>query len=93
MGGQTEFPKLSLSVQPKKGNLIVWCNGNTVNGQLDPNVIHCGKPIIEGEKFCCNFWLSFQKSSSKRTKSQMDIATQTEIDRAFLQNEVDSKRR
>jgi prolyl 4-hydroxylase len=55
-GGETFFPKIGLSVTPKKGSAIYfqYCNAA---GQLDPLAYHGGKPIIAGEKWIMTKWM------------------------------------
>lgn len=55
-GGSTFFPTLNLSVIPKKGGAAYfeYCNDA---GQLDPESIHAGSPVISGEKWIATKWM------------------------------------
>ncbi|WMD22503.1 2OG-Fe(II) oxygenase [Achromobacter seleniivolatilans] len=55
-GGQTTFPKLGISVAPKKGNGLFFSYMNE-QGDLDDRSFHSGHPVIEGEKWICTKWL------------------------------------
>jgi prolyl 4-hydroxylase len=51
-GGHTEFPRAHISIMPRKGRAIFWNNcmpGSDV--QPNPNTVHAGRPILEGEKY------------------------------------------
>lgn len=55
-GGGTNFPKLPLEVQARKGSLLLFHNcvlGSTVR---HPKSLHGGMPVHEGEKWACNLW-------------------------------------
>tara|TARA_Y200000002_G_C22667203_1_gene658485 strand:- start:757 stop:1464 length:708 start_codon:yes stop_codon:yes gene_type:complete len=54
-GGETTFPKIPLTFKPKKGMAIIWNNLND-NGIGNDNTLHCGKPIIKGNKFIITKW-------------------------------------
>jgi prolyl 4-hydroxylase len=55
-GGNTYFPKLKLSIQPKKGRILVFenCIKNTNN--VHPLTQHTGTPVLQGEKYAFNLW-------------------------------------
>lgn len=55
-GGETEFPKLNLKINPEVGKLIVWKNMNE-DGTLNRDSIHAGLPVIEGEKWIAVVWV------------------------------------
>lgn len=63
-GGETTFPKLNTTVEPKQGTMLVWLNGKLSDGSIDDQVVHAGKPVETNEKFCCNFWISFKPVGS-----------------------------
>jgi len=56
VGGHTEFPKKKISVKPKKGSAILWYNA-FLNGTLDRNSEHGGRPVMEGEKYVAVQWM------------------------------------
>jgi prolyl 4-hydroxylase len=54
-GGATVFPKLNLSVQPVKGNVLVFDNCNTT-GEYYPESLHSGSAVEQGEKWLLSCW-------------------------------------
>ncbi|MBV1900202.1 MAG: 2OG-Fe(II) oxygenase, partial [Kordiimonadaceae bacterium] len=54
-GGQTKFPLLDQSIQPKRGTAIIW-NSLRPDGSLNPLSLHQGMPIIKGEKTIITKW-------------------------------------
>lgn len=55
-GGATIFPNLNLNIYPKKGAALYFSYFNSF-GQVDPNTLHGGTPVIEGEKWIATKWL------------------------------------
>ncbi len=58
-GGETVFPKLNLSVHPKKG-MAVYFEYFYQNQELNENTIHAGAPVIKGEKWVATQWMRKQ---------------------------------
>ena len=65
-GGQTEFPKLNLSITPKIGTAIVWSNvrprqdpKDLKRYEPDPATVHCGLPLHKKglQKLGMNIWV------------------------------------
>ena len=65
-GGQTEFPKLNLSITPKIGTAIMWSNVRPRDDpkdmkryEPDPNTIHLGSPLKKKgiHKLGMNIWV------------------------------------
>jgi len=59
-GGETGFPKLSINIPPKKGDVVVFHN-TLVNDaatypKRNPRSLHGGMPVIKGEKWMVNLW-------------------------------------
>ena len=54
--GETMFPEIGLSVTPKKGSAVYfeYCNSK---GQVDPLSLHCGVPVVAGEKWIATKWM------------------------------------
>ncbi|GGX78099.1 2-oxoglutarate-dependent dioxygenase [Massilia dura] len=54
--GDTVFPKLALSIVPKKGSAVYfeYVNGD---GQLDEASLHGGAPVERGEKWVATKWV------------------------------------
>lgn len=55
-GGATVFPKLGLTVGPKKGAAVYfeYCDSR---GQVDPMTLHGGLPVLKGEKWIATKWM------------------------------------
>jgi prolyl 4-hydroxylase len=57
-GGETTFPALGLSVQPKRGRALLW--PSVLNEDVlknDGRTLHEAKPVIRGRKFAANTWI------------------------------------
>lgn len=59
-GGETLFPKLGLSVSPKKGSAIYFHYGNS-KGQTDRLSSHSSTPVLTGEKWVATKWIRQRK--------------------------------
>lgn len=53
--GQTMFPKLNVGVQPRCGTSVFF--NNITNGKINELSLHCGNPVIEGQKFILTQWV------------------------------------
>ncbi|MCF6777882.1 2OG-Fe(II) oxygenase [Thiotrichales bacterium 19X7-9] len=62
-GGHTDFPKLGISIKPKKGQAAIW-NNLKEDGNVNPNTAHWGKPILQGQKFIITKWFRTHSSLS-----------------------------
>jgi prolyl 4-hydroxylase len=58
-GGETQFPKLKLTVKPQIGKLIVW--DNVSEGKENPNSVHAGLPVTKGTKYIMIVWIRENK--------------------------------
>lgn len=56
MGGETVFPKVGLSIVPKKGTALYFHYGNS-KGQVDRMSLHSSVPVIQGEKWVATKWI------------------------------------
>jgi prolyl 4-hydroxylase len=70
-GGYTAFPKLGLEVVPRGGDALVWSNTLPQNSEVDPDMVHMGKPPSAEavEKYAVNVWfgkVSFEKRILER---------------------------
>lgn len=54
-GGATDFPRLSLSIVPEPGLLVVWNNMDR-RGRPSPALLHAGLPVEAGEKYVITQW-------------------------------------
>lgn len=59
-GGETYFPKLNLSVIPKKG-MAVYFEYFYTDQNLNELTLHGGAPVIAGEKWVATQWMRKQK--------------------------------
>ena len=55
-GGETIFPKIGLSVIPRRGHAVYFSYCNSRN-QADPLTLHGGAPVRRGEKWIATKWL------------------------------------
>lgn len=72
-GGGTSFPNLDMEIQAKRGRMLLFHNCVTGSTQRHPDSLHGGMPVLEGEKWACNFWfreLEFQDSGSVPTHDE-----------------------
>jgi prolyl 4-hydroxylase len=69
-GGGTHFPKLNLTVTPKKGRAVLWPSvlnddPNTVDARTD----HGGMPVHSGVKYGANGWIHQRDFKTPNSKS------------------------
>ena len=55
-GGQTDFPRLNIRVEPVKSKVIIWDNIKE-DGSLDYDTIHSGLPVTSGTKYIATIWI------------------------------------
>ncbi|WP_420828144.1 2OG-Fe(II) oxygenase [Cytobacillus citreus] len=55
-GGETIFPKIGLSIVPKKGTALYFHYGNN-KGQVDRLSLHSSVPVTKGEKWVSTKWI------------------------------------
>ncbi len=55
-GGETEFPVAGITVAPVPGRAIVFDNLHA-DGRPDPDSLHAGLPVQQGEKWLATLWL------------------------------------
>ena len=55
-GGHTVFPRLTVDVCPKQGDLLYFSNLDA-RGQPSRESLHAGMPVIEGEKWISSLWI------------------------------------
>lgn len=57
-GGETVFPKLNITVKPKKGKCVIFQNTLPQHGGKIPvEALHGGNPVTSGNKWICNKWI------------------------------------
>lgn len=54
-GGATQFTRLGLSVQPRRGALLVW-NNALPDGRPNLDTLHAALPVVEGRKYVITKW-------------------------------------
>lgn len=54
-GGETEFPRLGVSVKPEQGKAVLFSNVGA-NGAVEPNSLHASRPVVDGEKWLATLW-------------------------------------
>ena len=55
-GGATYFPEINISINPKKGNVLVFHNTISETTNINPRSLHAGMPVTSGEKWAANLW-------------------------------------
>tara|TARA_B100000029_G_scaffold78365_2_gene69827 strand:+ start:12338 stop:12967 length:630 start_codon:yes stop_codon:yes gene_type:complete len=55
-GGGTDFPELDVTIEPKKGDVLVFHNCVHGTTNIHPKSLHAGMPVLEGEKWVVNLW-------------------------------------
>src|SRR5690606_22576065 len=58
-GGETSFPELNLSITPRKGN-AVYFEYFYQDASINERTLHCGEPVIRGEKWIATQWVRRQ---------------------------------
>jgi prolyl 4-hydroxylase len=67
-GGGTNFPVLDLTVEPKRGRVLIWPSVLDEDPhQVDPRTNHQALEVIKGKKFGANAWLH-QRSIAASTE-------------------------
>ncbi|KAG8460122.1 hypothetical protein KFE25_014267 [Diacronema lutheri] len=57
-GGNTSFPQLGLSVEPKKGRAVLWPSVlDAAPRDIDERTMHIANPVLSGIKYSVNFWI------------------------------------
>jgi len=55
-GGETSFPLAGLDLRGAIGDALIFANVNDL-GQPDPDALHAGRPVTEGEKWLASRWI------------------------------------
>lgn len=55
-GGETEFPRLGITVEPKIGRALIFCNCQPESTARHPFSVHRSLPVRRGEKWVVNAW-------------------------------------
>lgn len=59
-GGETYFPKISKTIIPETGKLVIWDNYDS-NGNLISDSLHSGLPVEFGTKYIGVIWIRNEK--------------------------------
>ena len=54
-GGGTHFVAINKTIRPRQGMAVVW-NNLTPSGDVNPQTLHAGMTVLEGEKFVITKW-------------------------------------
>jgi prolyl 4-hydroxylase len=60
VGGETHFPQLQQTVQPRRGSGVFFWNTNEEDQCIIRESLHSGLPVHEGEKWILNVWVRHQ---------------------------------
>jgi len=55
-GGNTKFPKLDLTIKPKKG-MMLYFQYDYENRKTNAKTIHTGEPVLKGHKYIVTTWI------------------------------------
>lgn len=54
-GGETQFPRLGVTVPPRAGTLLVW-NNMLADGSPNHDTLHAALPVVKGAKYVVTRW-------------------------------------
>jgi prolyl 4-hydroxylase len=54
-GGETQFPRLGVTVPPRAGTLLIW-NNMTADGGPNRDTLHAALPVVRGTKYIVTRW-------------------------------------
>lgn len=58
-GGETTFPKLGITIKPRRGEGLLFHNVGA-GGEPDPRLLHAGIPVRSGRKMLASRWIRKQ---------------------------------
>lgn len=74
-GGGTSFPNLDMEVRAKKGRMVLFHNCHPGRNIRHQDSLHGGMPVLEGEKWACNFWFrEFDYQDPSQVPKQRETA-------------------
>jgi prolyl 4-hydroxylase len=56
-GGETDFPVIGMRWKPRRGRGLFFWNVD-INGAVDRNTFHAGRPVARGEKWMLSQWIA-----------------------------------
>ena len=68
-GGQTDFPRLGLTIAPEPGLLLAWNNMDR-QGRPNARLLHAGLPVASGTKYIVTQWYRLGTWSSQPSHDQ-----------------------
>ena len=69
-GGGTNFPRLDITVLPKKGRLLLWPSVTDADPlKVDRRTFHQALPVEKGVKYAANAWLHIRDFKEPNTRS------------------------
>jgi hypothetical protein len=72
-GGQTTFPTLNLTVQPKVGRVLIWPNVLSDNPtEIEDLTEHESLPVLSGIKYGANVWFRLKPSTTAYNQFMCD---------------------
>ncbi|MCW2367016.1 prolyl 4-hydroxylase [Sphingobium sp. B7D2B] len=54
-GGETQFPRLGVTIPPRTGTLLIW-NNMTADGSPNYDTLHAALPVTKGAKYVVTRW-------------------------------------
>jgi prolyl 4-hydroxylase len=54
-GGETQFPRLGVTVPPRAGTVLMW-NNMVADGSPNHDTLHAALPVIQGVKYIVTRW-------------------------------------
>ncbi|HZV17977.1 MAG TPA: 2OG-Fe(II) oxygenase [Sphingobium sp.] len=54
-GGETQFPRLGVTVPPRAGTLLIW-NNMLADGSPNHDTLHAALPVVKGAKYVVTRW-------------------------------------
>ncbi len=54
-GGETQFPRLGVTIPPRAGTLVMW-NNMAVDGGPNHDTLHAALPVVRGAKYVVTRW-------------------------------------
>ncbi len=89
-GGETEFPRLNKSFQPKQGTALIWNNLNE-DGSVNSNTIHQAHPVIKGEKTVITKWFRQASLALKSEANDLNKHIQTYTNDGFRKERLNEE--
>ena len=57
-GGETYFPRIDVTIEPRRGRAVLWSNTLSEEPQTgDSRAVHQALPVKRGVKYAANAWI------------------------------------